>query len=60
IDDVHKAILEVFNIDKILTPEEDAARGLVVLLTTGSPVRFDSFTSIDMASISSPPKFIVS
>ncbi|NDV56602.1 TrkA family potassium uptake protein [Bacteroides sp. 519] len=38
IDDVHKAILEVFNIDKILTPEEDAARGLVQLMNYGTEI----------------------
>ncbi|MEF9930884.1 MAG: TrkA family potassium uptake protein [Bacteroidales bacterium] len=32
IDDVHKAILEAFNIEKILTPEESAAHTLVQLL----------------------------
>jgi len=38
IDDVHKSILEVFNIDKILTPEEDAARGLVQLMNYGTEI----------------------
>lgn len=31
IDDIHKSVLEAFAIDKILTPEEDAARRLVEL-----------------------------
>lgn len=38
IDDVHKAILEAFNIEKILTPEEDAAHSLVQLLDFGTQV----------------------
>ena len=32
IDMVHKAVLEAFSLEKILTPEEDAARSLVQLL----------------------------
>lgn len=32
IDGVHKSVLEAFNLEKILTPEEDAARSLVQLL----------------------------
>ncbi|WP_018108813.1 potassium channel family protein [Bacteroides propionicifaciens] len=31
IDDIHKSVLEAFDIDKILSPEEDAARRLVEL-----------------------------
>ena len=31
IDDIHKSVLEAFEVDKILTPEEDAARRLVEL-----------------------------
>lgn len=38
IDNVHKAILEAFNLDKILTPENDAARELVWLLDLGVKV----------------------
>lgn len=38
IDNVHKAILEAFNLDKILTPENDAARELVWLLDLGIKV----------------------
>lgn len=41
IDQVHEAILEAFNIDKILTPEIDAARELVQLLDLG--IRVESF-----------------
>ncbi|MFI3305411.1 MAG: TrkA family potassium uptake protein [Rikenellaceae bacterium] len=32
LDSVHKSVLEAFSIDKILTPERDAARSLVQLL----------------------------
>ncbi|WP_455674940.1 potassium channel family protein [Phocaeicola sp.] len=32
VDDVHKTVLEAFNLDCILTPEKDAARSLVQLL----------------------------
>lgn len=36
IDAVHKAVLEAFNLEKILTPEEDAARSLVQALDFGT------------------------
>lgn len=36
IDPVHKAVLEAFSLDRILTPEEDAARSLVQLLDFGT------------------------
>lgn len=35
IDNVHKAVLQAFSLEKILTPEEDAARSLVQLLDFG-------------------------
>lgn len=38
IDTVHRAILEVFNLERILTPEEDAAKSLVRLLEFGTTV----------------------
>ena len=38
IDMVHKAVLEAFSLEKILTPEEDAARSLVQLLDFGTSV----------------------
>lgn len=41
IDNIHKAVLEAFNIDKILTPETDAARELVQLLDLG--IKVESF-----------------
>lgn len=36
IDLVHKSVLEAFSLEKILTPEEDAARSLVQLLDFGA------------------------
>lgn len=38
IDNVHRSILEAFSLDRILTPEEDAARGVVRLLEFGADV----------------------
>lgn len=38
IDDIHYAILDVFGLDKILTPEEDAARQLVRLMNYGTEI----------------------
>lgn len=35
IDNVHRAVLEAFSLERILTPEEDAARDLVQLLDFG-------------------------
>ena len=35
IDSVHRAILEAFSIDKVLTPEHDAARDFVQFLALG-------------------------
>lgn len=37
-DDVHKAVLQAFNLDRILTPEEDAAYNLVAQLNFGTKV----------------------
>lgn len=36
IDVVHRSVLEAFSLDRILTPEEDAARGLVCVLEFGA------------------------
>lgn len=36
IDGVHKSVLEAFSLERILTPEEDAARSLVELLDFGT------------------------
>ena len=38
IDGVHKAVLEAFNLDKIVTPEEDAARNLVQQVDFGTQI----------------------
>lgn len=38
IDVVHRSVLEAFDLEKILTPEEDAARGLVQLLDFGTNI----------------------
>lgn len=38
VDDVHKTVLEAFSLDRILTPEKDAARMLVQLLELNSEV----------------------
>ena len=38
VDDVHKTVLEAFSLDRILTPEQDAARMLVQLLELNAEV----------------------
>ncbi len=38
IDAVHRSVLEAFGLERILTPEEDAARGLVHLLEFGADI----------------------
>lgn len=38
IDAVHRSVLQAFGLDRILTPEEDAARGLVHLLEFGANI----------------------
>lgn len=59
IDAVHRSVLEAFGLERILTPEEDAARGLVHLLEFGSNIetfRVDSNYYIIKFSV--PDKFI--
>jgi len=59
IDQIHRAILEAFGIDRILTPEEDAARNLVETLDFGTKV--ESFrVDVDyyVVSFRVPKKFI--
>lgn len=59
IDVVHKAVLEAFTIDKILTPEEDAARSLVQLLDFGTNMeafRIDSDYYVVKFAV--PEKFV--
>lgn len=41
VDEVHRAVLQAFMIDKVLTPENDAARALVQFIEIG--VRIESF-----------------
>lgn len=41
VDNVHKAVLEAFSLDRILTPENDAARELVQTLDMG--IKIESF-----------------
>ena len=38
IDSVHRSVLEAFGLERILTPEEDAARGLVRKLEFGADI----------------------
>lgn len=59
IDEVHKSILQAFNLDKILAPESDAARSLVQLMDLGTKV--DSFSIDDdyyVLKFVVPSKFI--
>ena len=59
IDGVHKAVLEAFNLEKILTPEEDAARNLVQLLDFGTNMegfRIDSEYYVVKFTV--PKKFV--
>ena len=49
VDDVHKAVLDAFSIDRILTPEKDAAIALVQLLELGTDV--EHFTVDDNNSV---------
>lgn len=59
IDAVHKAILEAFSLEKILTPEEDAARTLVQQLDFGvnmEAFRIDSEYCVVKFTV--PEKFI--
>ena len=59
IDAVHRSVLEAFELERILTPEEDAARGLVHLLEFGSNIetfRVDSNYYIIKFTV--PEKFV--
>lgn len=59
IDRVHEAVLEAFNLDKILTPENDAARELVQLLDLGIKVEsFQIDTEYYVTKFAVPDKFI--
>lgn len=59
IDAVHKAVLEAFGLEKILTPEEESARNLVQLLDFGTKVesfRVDEDYYVMMFRV--PEKFV--
>ena len=59
IDSIHKAVLEAFNLEKILTPENDAARELVQLLNTG--IKVETFQIDDdyyVMKFKVPEKFV--
>ena len=59
IDMVHKAVLEAFSLEKILTPEEDAARSLVQLLDFGTSVEaFRVDSEYYVVKFTVPKKFV--
>ncbi|MEG0038620.1 MAG: TrkA family potassium uptake protein [Bacteroides sp.] len=59
IDLVHKSVLEAFSLDKILTPEEDAARSLVQLLDFGTQIEaFRIDTEYYVMKFQVPRKFV--
>lgn len=59
IDMVHRSVLEAFNLEKILTPEEDAARSLVQLLDFGTNMEaFSVDSEYYVVKFSVPEKFI--
>lgn len=59
IDDIHKSVLQAFNLDKILTPENDAARDLVQLMDLGTRVEsFQVDDSYYVLKFCVPTKFI--
>ena len=61
IDAVHKAVLEAFSLEKILTPEEDAARSLVQLLDFGATMeafRIDQDYYVVIVDATNPLVFV--
>lgn len=59
IDAVHRSVLEAFNLEKILTPEEDAAHSLVQLLDFGTNMEaFRVDSEYYVVKFSVPEKFI--
>lgn len=59
IDRVHKAVLEAFSLEKILTPEEDAAHNLVQLLDLGTGVEaFPIDAEYYVVKFEVPKKFV--
>lgn len=59
IDNVHRSVLEAFELERILTPEEDAARGLVQLLEFGADMEaFRVSPDYYVAKFTVPEKFV--
>ena len=59
IDGVHRSVLEAFGLERILTPEEDAARGLVHLLEFGADIEtFREDSNYYGVNFTVPEKFI--
>ena len=58
IDGVHRSVLEAFGLERILTPEEDAARGLVHLLEFGADIEtFRVDSNYYVVNFTVPEKF---
>ena len=55
IDAIHRSVLDAFGLERILTPEEDAARGLVHLLEFGADI--ETFR-VDVVKFTVPERFI--
>lgn len=59
IDMLHRAVLEAFSLDRILSPEEDAARSLVRLLDFGTTIEaFRVDSEYYVVKFAVPEKFI--
>lgn len=59
IDNVHRSVLEAFELERILTPEEDAARSLVQLLEFGADMEtFRVSPDYYVAKFTVPEKFV--
>ena len=59
IDGVHRSVLEAFGLERILTPEEDVARGLVHLLEFGADIEtFRVDSNYYVVNFTVPEKFI--
>ena len=59
IDSVHRSVLEAFGLERILTPEEDAARGLVRKLEFGADIEtFRVSPTYYVLKFNVPEKFV--
>lgn len=59
IDAVHHSVLEAFDLERILTPEQDAARGLVRLLEFGADMEtFQVDSEYYVVKFTVPEKFV--